>query len=38
MSKFADISIEKPFFIMDTYKIYAIFDPPHLLINIRIIC
>ena len=35
MSKFANISIEKPFFTIDTYKIYVTFDPPHLLKNIR---
>ena len=26
MSKFANISIEKPFFTIDTYKIYVIFE------------
>ena len=35
MSKFANILIEKPFFTIDTYKIYVIFDPPYLLKNIR---
>ena len=35
MSKFANISIEKPFFTINTYTIYVIFDPPHLLKNIR---